>query len=484
MTICTINIEDEVNCKISGLDPTLRRQLEKKFKFFQQHARYTPAYKLGRWDGCVSFFSVGGRTFLNLLDQILPDIIDAGYTIEINDSRTPHQFTFPEITEDFHGGKVWPEGHTHAGKPITLRDYQVSAIKDFTQNLQSIGCISTGAGKTIMTATMSSLVEPYGRSIVIVPNKDLVKQTYADYANLGLDVGVYFGDQKDLNKTHTICTWQSLNIIDKRFKDGESDMGLGEFSQGVVAVIVDEVHGAKSDVLQKLLNGPFSNVPIRWGLTGTIPKEEYEQMGLLTSIGPVVGNIAASDLQEQGVLANCKINIVQLADNVEYADYQKELAYLTTDAKRINYLASMFDTISSTGNTLILVDRIKCGEMLAEALPGSVFVSGSMKSKDRKEEYDEVATADNKIIIASYGVAAVGLNIVRIHNLILLEPGKSFVRVIQSIGRGLRKGFDKDEVEIWDVTSNCKFAKKHLPARKKYYESAGYPFTMQKLKWK
>lgn len=248
--------------------------------------------------------------------------------------------------------------------------------------------------------------------------------------------------------------------------------------------VVANCHGSKAKVLQDLLNGPFSNIPIRWGLTGTIPKEDYEQMGLLTSIGPVVGNIAASDLQEQGVLSNCNIKIVQLADNVEYSSYQEELSYLTTNQKRMNYLATMIQKISETGNTLVLVDRIKCGEMLKESIPDSVFVSGSMKSKDRKTEYDEVALADNKIVIASYGVAAVGINIVRLHNIVLLEPGKSFIRVIQSIGRGLRKGFDKDHVEIWDITSNCKFAKRHLPVRKNYYNEAGYPFTVEKLAWK
>lgn len=258
MTICTINIEDEVNIKVSGLDATLRRKLEKKFKFFQQSARHTPAYKLGRWDGCIGFFSIGGRTYLNLLDQILPEVIDAGYTVEVNDNRIQHQFTFPEVTEDFHGSKVWPPGHTHAGKAITLRDYQIGAITEFTQNLQSIGCISTGAGKTILVATLSALVEPFGRTVVIVPNKDLVKQTYDDYLNLGLDVGVYFGDKKELNKTHTICTWQSLNIIDKKFKAGESEIGLAEFSQDMAAVIVDECFDGDTLILT-----PNGRVPIR-----------------------------------------------------------------------------------------------------------------------------------------------------------------------------------------------------------------------------
>jgi len=484
MKKCIIHIKDEINVKLEGLDVVLRRTLEKKLKFFQPHAYHTPAYKLGRWDGCVSFCSIGGATYLNLLDRLLPFIVDDGYSIEIKDDRTAHEFVFPEITDAFHGSTVWPVGHVDAGKPVMLRDYQVTAIQEFIKNPQCLQEISTGAGKTLMTATMSKLVEPYGRSIVIVPNKDLVRQTVADYENLGLDVGVYFGDKKEIGKTHTICTWQSLNSMEKRFKEGLSELSLAEFGEGMVAVIVDEVHQAKADVLQKLLSGAFANVPIRWGLTGTIPKEEYEQVGIFATLGVVVNTLAASDLQEQGVLANCDVNVVQLADDVEYKTYQEELSYLTTNQKRINYLSNMFAKISESGNTLILVDRVKCGEMIAEAIPGSVFVSGATKSTDRKDEYDEIKTASNKIIIATYGVAAVGINIPRIFNLVMVESGKSFTRVIQSIGRGIRKAHDKDSVQIWDITSNAKFAKKHLTVRKKYYADAKYPYTINKIKWK
>jgi superfamily II DNA or RNA helicase len=110
-----------------------------------------------------------------------------------------------------------------------------------------------------------------------------------------------------------------------------------------------------------------------------------------------------------------------------------------------------------------------------------VFISGSTKNNDRKEEYDQVALSNDTIIVATYGVAAVGINIPRIFNLVLLEPGKSFVRVIQSIGRGIRKAEDKDFVQIWDVTSNAKFAKRHLTKRKEFYREANYPFSLAKL---
>ena len=112
-----------------------------------------------------------------------------------------------------------------------------------------------------------------------------------------------------------------------------------------------------------------------------------------------------------------------------------------------------------------------------------MFINGNVKVKDRKETYDEVQDAADKVIIATYGVAAVGINIPRIFNLVLIEPGKSFVRVIQSIGRGIRKAKDKDFVQIWDFTTTWKFAKRHLTERKKFYKQAQYPYTIQKVDW-
>ena len=141
---------------------------------------------------------------------------------------------------------------------------------------------ATGAGKTIVTAALSLSVEKYGRSLVIVPNKSLVVQTEEDYINLGLDVGVYFGDRKELNKTHTICTWQSLNNLLKLTQAGEADFTINDFIEGVVCVIVDEVHQAKAEALKTLLTGVLSRVPIRWGLTGTIPKSDFDKLALLS----------------------------------------------------------------------------------------------------------------------------------------------------------------------------------------------------------
>ena len=261
---CVLHIKDEVNVKIEGLDLTDRRKLTKKFSYEVPGARYMPAVRLGRWDGCVSFFQLGGSTYINLLDQILPMLTSDGYEIDIEDHREyPTNFNFTRITEDSYADKKWPKNHPVAGQPITLRDYQVELINNFLDNPQCIQEVATGAGKTIMTAALSQSVESYGRSIVIVPNKSLVTQTEEDYINMGLDVGVYFGDRKEFNCTHTICTWQSLNIMMKNTRNDTADVSIQDFIAGVVCVIVDEVHMAKADALKTLLTGVMAQVPIR-----------------------------------------------------------------------------------------------------------------------------------------------------------------------------------------------------------------------------
>jgi superfamily II DNA or RNA helicase len=485
MKKCKIIIRDEVNCKLEGLELSERKALVKKFEYEVPGARYLPSVRLGRWNGKVSYFQLGGSTYINLLEEIIPFLDECGYDIELEDQREyNNKFAFDTITETSFSNKVWPKGHPKVGEPIVLRDYQVDIINNFLTNPQSVAEIATGAGKTITTAALSYSVQNYGRTLVIVPNKSLVVQTEEDYRNIGLDVGVYFGDRKEHGKQHTICTWQSLNNLLKNTKSGDAEITIGDFIEDVVCVIVDEVHMVKGDVLKSLLTGVMSHVPIRWGLTGTIPKEKFESQSIFVSIGPVIGKLSASDLQDKGVLAQCHVNIVQLQDHSEFSNYQSELKHLLENKDRLDTIAKLTSQIVKTGNTLILVDRVAAGKELIDRIPNSVFVSGDTKLTERKEEYDEIATSSDKVIVATYGVAAVGINLPRIFNLVLIEPGKSFVRVIQSIGRGIRKAEDKDFVQIWDLTSSCRFSKRHLTKRKEYYREAKYDYTVEKLEYK
>ena len=482
---CVLEIRDEVNVRFTGLDVKTRRKISDAVKFFLPHAYHMPAYKLGRWDGCVRFCDIGGRTYFHLLDRLLPIVTDDGYDVEVKDLRKKWEFNFAPVSKDSYKHITWPKGHPVEGQPIELRDYQVDIVNKFLENPQCLQEIATGAGKTLVTAVLSHKCQAYGRTIVIVPNKDLVVQTEKDYINLGMDVGVLYGDRKEYDKTHTICTWQSLSILEKKSKTYEADFPIEDFLNNVVCVMVDEVHKAKADVLKNLLSGPFKEVPIRWGLTGTIPKDDHEAVGCVCSLGPVVGNLTSKELQDKGVLADLDISILQLQDGtLGFSSYAQELKWLVTDPNRIDQISQIINGFAENGNTLVLIDRIKTGEMLIERNSDWAFVRGSMKTQDRQDEYAEVSEMDNKVIVATYGVAAVGINIPRIFNLIMLEPGKSFVRVIQSIGRGIRKAQDKDYVQVIDLTSNLKYSKRHLTKRKAFYREQNFRHSVTKVEYK
>jgi superfamily II DNA or RNA helicase len=322
------------------------------------------------------------------------------------------------------------------------------------------------------------MVEPYGRSLIIVPGKDLVGQTWKDYVNIGLDTGRYFGDHKEPSNQHTIATWQSLTALDKNKPEV-----LEEILRDVVSVIIDEAHTVNGKELKDFLTGAVAHVPLRWGLTGTVPKEDFAFVSLLSAIGPNVGGVRAKELQDKNILSNCHIHVHQLVDNVTYATWDAERDYLSSDATRLTYLAKHCADIAKSGNTFVLVNSVKMGKALAADL-GVPFIYGVTKTKNRSDEYDAINNGNDHLVIATFGVAAVGINVPRIFNLVLIEAGKSFKRVVQSAGRGLRTAADKDFVDIYDICSTTKFSKRHLTKRKEHYRDAEYPFTVTKIDYR
>lgn len=480
--IATLLINDEVNCQFKNVDVVTRRKMSQALTFRLPYAHNLPAVKLGRWDGTIRYCDVAGRTFVNLLDQVLPILVQDGYELTLEDQRPAVGFEFDQIHNTAYSHMMWPEGHRFEGQPIMLMDHQTSVINNYLQNPQCVQSISTGAGKTLVTAILSDQVSKYGRSLVIVPNRDLVTQTHEQYVNLGLDVGVFFGGKKEFGHTHTICTWQSLEVLNKKSKTFDPSFDINLITKDVVCVMVDEAHSTSATVLKNLMSQVFNHVPIRWGLTGTIPREKIDSTALVAMLGPVVNYVRAHELQEQGILANLNINILQLDDPpMRFKQWSDEYKYLTTHMPRLEWLASHIEQSRQDGNTLVLVNRIETGQQLASFVADAVFVSGSMKGKTRQQEYKDVQTAQNKVIVATYGVAAVGIDIPRIFNLYLFEPGKSFVRVIQSIGRGIRKANDKDFVKVFDICSTLKYSRRHVNERKRFYKESQYPHTQRKV---
>ena len=164
MALARLIIKDEVNVKIEGLDLHERKELSNMFKYEIPGARYLPAVRLGRWDGKIAFFQMGGSTYVNLLPEIIPYLDSQGYHLELEDLRDyKTQYDFEEVTETTFEHIMWPAKHPMAGEPIVLRDYQVEIINKFLENPQCLQEIATGAGKTLITAALSYCCEPQDR---------------------------------------------------------------------------------------------------------------------------------------------------------------------------------------------------------------------------------------------------------------------------------------------------------------------------------
>jgi len=508
MKKCTLIVKDQVNIKFEGLNPVTRRRLVNFLKYPDPNARYSNRFKLKRWDGKVPFCTAACATYINMLPLILPVLTEEGYEIELDDRRPQLDWQFPVVDEEYLADKTWPEGHVLAGEPIMLREHQVRAINAFLDNWQSVGRICTGSGKTIICASLSKIIEDHtgGRTIVIVPNKSLVLQTEADYKNIGLSVGTWFGDKKDgfNDKSHVICTWHSLSILDKKgtkriklndkwinIPTFDDQFDIEAFLYNVNCVIVDECHISPAKQLRDLLTGPLAHIPIRFGMTGTIPKKDYQFAAVLSGIGDICIEITSEELIEKGVLPKCNIHIVQalLQKKLgDFEDWDSEKKYTNTDLTVMTWLANFMKEITeNSGSTLLLVENVETGKILEKLIPNSIFVFGATDADDRKEEYKRIDKTKNVNLIATFGVASTGINITFLFNVIIFNAGKSFTRVIQSLGRGLRKGtselvdMEKDKVDVYDICTNLKWGKRHFSERKAYYIEENFPFTVTKV---
>ena len=464
MAIAKISIKDEVHCTVTGLSNADNLFLYNKFGILTEGSFFHPAVKLGRWDGKIRFYDRTGNTYIRILNEIIPFLVGWEYEIELVDKRVPVEHPAPTANEGMFSHCIG-----YGGKPMTVRPYQVEAINELVAEGSGFVIAGTGAGKSLMTA---GLCEVYGlkgyRTITIVPSGDLVTQTADAFRMCEMDVGEYSGDTKDINRTHVIATWQSL----------QNNPQLMKLFQ---VVVIDEAHGAKADVIKSLISEHGKHIAFRFGVTGTFPKPEVDQYNLLCTIGPILKTITSKWLIENGYLAEVEIELLQTQETADLPDYTAEKAYLARAEDRLDYLAfRVQENMQLYGNTLVLVNSISFGRKLAKLIPGSVFLSGESDKDLRQTNYQGFEDRDDVIVIATSGIASTGISIDRIFCLFLIDAGKSFIKAIQSIGRGLRKASDKNKVFVVDVSSSLKYSKKHLKERMKWYAEAGYPHSKPK----
>jgi len=492
-----IRILDEVTMIVVGLHGSHILELYNHFGVYSANYFFNPKFKLGQWDGKIRYFHKDGKTYLYLLEDILPRLIKYGYKVEVEDLRQTNVVVPELVKEDIFSEYFHPD----TGKPIILRPDQLQGINALIEHGYGICVAGTGAGKTLMCA---ALVATYGkhkiRTLTIVPDTTLIRQTKLQYIHVGLDTGEYSGDHKTLNHQHVVSTWQAL-------KNNPKVVNMFDM------VMVDECHGLRGNVLSSLVTKHAGNMPYRFGFTGTLPKDESDKMAVHVAVGPLRSEVKAHELIELGVLANLNIDVIQLEEDLKkqyqeyceqeaigkpptyiqykdgyFPDYASEKSYIHRNDSRIEWIARYIDTKrdEKKGNVMCLVDNIAFGRQLAEKIPGAIFVNGKdVKTAEKRQAvYDMFKDTDDLVVIATVHIAGTGLSINRIFNLFLIDIGKSFIRVIQAIGRGLRMAQDKDSVSITDISSDLKYGKRHMKVRTNYYDEAKYPYKKHKVDYK
>lgn len=496
--IAHIRILDEVNVLIAGVQQKDVEYLYERFGLFEPGYRFTRRFALGQWDGKVRFYLKTGATYFHLLPEIIPILKNFGYKLNLVDNRKFFNIDIPPIDKNYFSDFSDP---LDPSSPLQLGDHQVDGVNKLTANNGGIVRAGTGAGKTIMTACLIKLYQTHNKYkvLVIVPTTDLVIQTRNDIAGYGLDVGIYSGNEKDIDHQHVVSTWQSL----------QNNKTLATLFN---VIIVDECHGVKAAVIRDVINNYAGEAPIKIGLTGTLPDNACDLMKVTVSLGNVIYEITAAQLIASGWLAKLYLKMYQLIEDLEaewrkyqtefpdevkkkkltyikfkekfFPDYKAEIAYLRALENRNNFIVNMIEVAREIrGNCLVLVEGIQYGKMLAGMIPNAHFIYGKDHTKVRKQIYEMYETHDDIVVVTSFKIASTGLNIKRIFNLFLLDAGKSFIKIIQSIGRGLRKGRGKNAVYVYDIGSDLGSSKKQTTERKAIYKKENYEFSFEKVEY-
>ncbi len=472
MPTCIIQVLDEVNCRLVGLDDHTLKLAIDVLTFAVKNSHYMEKVRAKRWNGKIALLKKTGTTYRHLLDKILPIIIRGDYKIVIDDKRPDYSINVPEIQNNLF------EGFEYKRFKGIMEEHQVEAINTITSNGGGLILVPTGGGKTLITAGLSQLYYRFGKVLIIVPRTDLAIETRDTIRAMGMpDCGAYFGELHEPEYV-TVVTWQSLAERPELFAD-------------VATVIVDEVHGVRADVLFKLLVGPGKNAQVRIGMTGTMPTDDLSKYNIVGAIGQVIYQKKARELQAKGFLASCHIFILKYLDQCRDT-YQKvkHLHQYYTDEGQWQYsnenrMAHLADTIREMatnadvgGNTLVLLRYREYGARLHALLPEAIYLNGDDKAAYRHRIYQEINKKNNAILICTYGIASTGIDVARIFNLVLIEPGKEAIPIVQSIGRGLRKADDKDAVQVFHIASDAKFSVRHVKEVQRIYKDQDYPYEI------
>jgi superfamily II DNA or RNA helicase len=494
-TICLCKI-NHVYIKVQA-ERSVEAELREAFSFFVPNYKFMPQYKHGVWDGKLYLYDARQKTFpAGLYPQLVKFCEDRNYTINIHDTSLP--FDFPNEGHDILDLNLPISVHN---KRVEPRDYQIESVNHFIRNQRGILLSPTGSGKSLMIYLLLRYFSE-DRFLIVVPTTALVEQMYSDfqdYSSLDEEFNVnentvhriYSGHGKDYgDKRIIITTWQSIHNLS------------ASWFLPFTAVIGDEAHTFKAKSLNKIMNACV-NAHVRIGTTGTLDGSQINELVLNGLFGPVHRATTTKKLMDNDTLSQTHINVIRLEYSKDECDmfnkivskYPQEMAYLTQIKKRNNFICKL--ALTQTKNTLILFNYVAThGIPLYELLRALceesgrpvMFISGEIDTQYREKVRHIMEEETNAILVASVGTFSTGINIRNLHNIIFASPTKSQIRVLQSIGRGLRKHGENSKLKIFDIIDDLtggrkkkNFALKHGIERLKIYVKERFDFSTHDL---
>lgn len=493
-----ISKHNEVYAKIEA-DRGILKEMSVFFTFFVPGYKFTPAFKGKIWDGKIRLLNLQSKLiYLGLLAHIEFFCEERGYTFEYDETR-------PDIQDDYsvyHAEKFMNKLNLHSqGKPIQPREHQINAFITAMQNRRTLLLSPTASGKSLIIYLLFRQFLDYQnlKGLIVVPTTSLVEQLYSDFEDYSSENGfsveknvhkIYQGMSKNAEKPLTISTWQSI------FKMP------AEYFEQFDYVMGDEAHLFKANSLTHILTSCV-NTKYRIGLTGTLDGTKTHKLVLEGIFGPVKKVTSTKELINKGQLTAFNIKCLILKHDKEVCekatkfDYQSELEFLILNEQRNKFIKNL--ALSLKNNTLILYQMVdKHGKILynmikdAENIGGRsvFFVHGGTDTDDRESIRKIMEKENNAIIVASFGTFSTGINIRNLHNVIFASPSKSRVRNLQSIGRVLRKGDNKVQATLYDISDDMRHGKKlnvtlkHFVERSKIYTEERFPFKIYNIQLK
>jgi superfamily II DNA or RNA helicase len=480
MSHLVISKKNEVYLKIES-EPHVLQELSDKFTFEVPNAKFMPQYRRRFWDGKIRLFSTHtGEIYVGLLDKVIAFCEQHNYTYEFRDSKF---YGVPfEVNE-----MVSREGVSDYMKKIsrhTPRDYQEDAVYRALRYNRGLMISPTASGKSLMIYSVVRYYAERGLSIlIVVPTTSLVEQMFKDFQDYGWDAQnychrIYSGREKNNEMPITITTWQSIYKLEKNWYSGFD------------VVIGDEAHLFKSksliDIMTKLLDCKY-----RFGFTGTLDGTQTHKWILEGLFGPSYKVTKTKELIDKGHVSKLDIKILLLKhEGKKFNTYEDEIQYLIAHQKRNNFIKNL--SLDLKGNTLILYSRVDThGRVIYDIINNSItderkvfFVYGGVDAEEREEVRRITELENNAIIIASYGTFSTGVNIKNLHNVIFASPSKSRIRNLQSIGRVLRKGNQKEKAVLYDISDDISlknlrnYTLNHLMERIKIYNEESFNYEI------